>query len=363
MILTPEINGGIARLIFDSGTPGCLILKSSFAGKYLDVPKKKTRVTLLSGFSGARLYDLYEVQDTVSVRGDGWSLTFGSYCILDDKSLLGTLMRDVDGLLPLHDSLSSVEIRFSDRQVIFDKDKSWGHDDISLRAERQFSGQRVMCGFPLVFENKGMTVRAYEDLVIDTGYRGDVNFSCKSPGKDFMYALENLALVTLGKESGRRDISSTVYYMKECSSLDRNIWVEHDRSVKDYTDVFETSIAVAGVELLKSFDLYIDMVKDSVYLRKIKYVPLMDEAGTEPLYDAQINGRAHIGDGYLLLMYMKSGSAFDKAGLLPGDIIVNVNDRPYEQMPDSLKDGLYEDALSFGIVRGDQCMLLTTDNK
>lgn len=351
LLFSPVVNDSIpATFLFDTGAK-TLILKSSFFEK-LDIRASGKRYVFLSGHNEG-FYESRKYDDTISIAVADTKIFFHEYCVVEDDSPLGIIFEGADGLFPLPTSIKNLTLSFSRKRIGFDMGERPGHFDFSSSISEN-AGAYVIDSFPLSVPGSSESIYC-DSLFIDTGYRGDFVFNGKILNVNVLRMINSCENRFELNTRNRFDAKLFLYRLFDDHLLGKEFWLEYkylDSSPNNYI----TSNAIIGVEALKAFDIYIDFEVDSIWMKKIDYVSLLDEAGQagEPL----VAGRTNIAGEYTV-MYMKSDSPYTAAGVVPGDRIVSVNDRPFSTYRDSIRLGIFSDTLNISVSRNGKFLTLS----
>lgn len=333
-----------ASLVFDTGMVGSLILKSSFAKK---LSHKGIEINKPNAFKSGHNKGFYEakyVADSLCVTVGSERISFPHYYIVEDDSRLGKILEKADGMLPIPDSVKHIALLFSKQIISFNSDRPHPSDaDIVLKMYQHKYGPYVVKGFPFVFSDSTVV---YEDYMIDTGYRADIRYNGTYFSDAMSDALKNYTVHKFVFNSSGRRTPTELYCFKEAGLLGRKVWIDYD--VPDPQDAFQSSNKLVGTEFLKGFDIYMDFEKDSIWFKKIGYIPLLEEK--DDPYGAIVAGRFDKQGNYNI-MYLKTESLYAKAGIKVGDVIAGINGRPYLYYADSLHYGYLTGLAGFKIIR------------
>ena len=343
--ITPMVNDTIpATLVFDTGNGAGLILKSSFLkklGKDVD-----GAVSLaISGYNDS-FYRLTDVQDTISIRIGKKIIFFSTYSVVEDDDPLGIILNDADGLLPIPDNIHGLSILFSHNMLVVDSlaidlDKC----DFVTSFYRTDTKPFVVKGFPFTIHDDSLT-NIQDDFFIDTGYRGDIciNGASESDPKGLLGHLSDYHLINRIKKTP--DDVCKIYSFHDKNLLERPVMVEANTS--SGRNRYEIRNSIIGMEILNDFDIYMDFDKDSIWFKKNDCAGILDS----PLLpgDPVLAGRYDSESKEYTIMFMRKDSPFSAAGIIPGDVIVSLNGKPFDHST-GIKDGHITDTLHITLRR------------
>lgn len=346
IIFSPIVNDSIqSNLFFDTGTTDCLILKSSFAQKLGNAIKGEPYL-FKSGFHNG-LYTASLIKDSIRIQIANTDILFDSYYIVDDHSRLGEAIGKADGIFPISAGLANLHISFSNKILHFNavEPEDLSTYDFHTSLIRFNNNQYAIPEFPISIQNLDNDIWI-KNVLIDTGYRGDLWLSGASIDSSYnVLLLKNKS--DLAYESLNHNRATTNYkYIPERGLIGRPIWIEH--RIPNATSNPDSLKIIMGTEFLKGFDIYMDFVKDSIWFKKIHYYSILDEtdATTEPL----IAGRTD-NNGRFFVMFMKSKSQYDIAGIQPGDVITSINKHPFAEYRDSIRFNTIHKPISVSVFR------------
>ena len=333
-----------ATLVFDTGNGAGLILKSSFLkklGKDVD-----GAVSLaISGYNDS-FYRLTDVQDTISIRIGKKNIFFSTYSVVEDDDPLGIILNDADGLLPIPDNIHGLSILFSHNMLVVDSlaidlDKC----DFSSSFYRTDKKPFVVKDFPFTILADSLT-NIQDDFFIDTGYRGDIciNGASESDPKGLTGHLSDHHLINRIKKTP--DDVCKIYSFHDKNLLERPVMVEANTS--SGRNRYEIRNSIIGMEILNDFDIYMDFDKDSIWFKKNDCAGILDS----PLLpgDPVLAGRYDSESKEYTIMFMRKDSPFSAAGIIPGDVIVSLNGKPFDHST-GIKDGHITDTLHIKLRR------------
>ena len=340
------------NLILDTGIGERFILKSSVAQKK-SKNSKSARQVLKSGFN-LDLYEARSIEDSISVTIGKDTIVFSSYSVVEDDSSLGRIIGENDGIMPITLSMKTLAIFNSDHTLSI-KPNRRGDYSMGFSMKRDKYGRYVIQGFPLSFGCDQETIEFVFDYILDTGYRGELALNGMEPPAAMSSFLTKFSTHIVKKKNTARNAESYVYRIPEVELLKRSIWIENNLPNRSYSDVFETSSSLIGTELLKGFDFLMDFEKDSLFLKPIPYISILDEGDGGPFFQGRRDN-----DGRICIMYIKTKSPCDEAGVIPGDILESINGKPYYVLRDSLNDGLLTEPIVFSVYRNGEKLTLTS---
>ena len=352
LVINSCINDTIpCSLIFDMGASGLLIIKSSVSDKfYQGVSSDKD--TLVGGFDDA-FYYTDNIKEQTKVYAGNKDVEFKSFMSVPDNSALGEIISrsSADGIVSVQDSMKSLKLEFSNNRILFNSDNDIIDADIVLQLTKKGKNY-IIKQFPFIFKLGDTTIMAKEDLMMDTGYRGDI--ACKNISLDNVF--EN-AILTLSK---KKIIMSSKDYLLITDTLHikRDIWIEYNNPLKNYYYVLKTSLSLVGVEFLKTFDIYMDFQKDSIWLKRINYESILNGSDSDKIDDPIIAGRYDSVNKQFIVMYLKSKSPYTTAGIMPGDIICDINNINFMLIRDSIRNNTVHYPLVFNILRDGKSLAL-----
>jgi len=193
---------------------------------------------------------------------------------------------------------------------------------------------------------------AKEDLMMDTGYRGDI--SCKNISLDNVF---EKAILTLSKK--KISMSPKIYlFITDTLYIKRDLWIEYNNPSENFYYMFKTSHLLVGVEFLKTFDIYMDLQKDSIWLKRINYESILNGSDSDKIDDPIIAGRYDYVNKQFIVMYLKSNSPYTTAGIMPGDIICDINNKNFILIRDSIRNNTVHYPLLFNILRDGKSLAL-----
>lgn len=352
LVINSCINDTIpCSLIFDMGASGLLIVKSSVSDKfYQGVSSDKD--TLVGGFDDA-FYYTDNIKEQTKVYAGNKDVEFKSFMSVPDNSALGEIISrsSADGIVSVQDSMKSLKLEFSNNRILFNSDNDIIDADIVLQLTKKGKNY-IIKQFPFIFKLGDTTIMAKEDLMMDTGYRGDI--ACKNISLDNVF--EN-AILTLSKKKIR--MSSKDYLLiTDTLHIKRDIWIEYNNPLKNYYYVLKTSLLLVGVEFLKTFDIYMDFQKDSIWLKRINYESILNGSDSDKIDDPLIAGRYNPVNKHYIVMYLKSKSPYTTAGIMPGDIICDINNINFMLIRDSIRNNTVHYPLVFNILRDGKSLAL-----
>ena len=140
--------------------------------------------------------------------------------------------------------------------------------------------------------------------------------------------------------------------------IKRDIWIEYNNPLKNYYYVLKTSLLLVGVEFLKTFDIYMDFQKDSIWLKRINYESILNGSDSDKIDDPIIAGRYDSVNKQFIVMYLKSKSPYTTAGIMPGDIICDINNINFMLIRDSIRNNTVHYPLVFNILRDGKSLAL-----
>jgi hypothetical protein len=352
LVLNSCINDTIpCSLIFDTGASGLLIVKSSVSDKFYQ-GESSVKDSLVGGFDDAFYYS-DNIKEQTKVHAGNKDIEFKSFKRVPDNSALGEIISrsNADGIISVQDSIKSLKLEFSSKRILFNTDNDIIDADIVLQLTKKGKNY-IIKQFPFIFKLGDATIMAKEDLMMDTGYRGDI--SCKNISLDNVF--EN-AILTLSKKKIR--MSSKDYLLiTDTLHIKRDIWIEYNNPLKNYYYVLKTSLLLVGVEFLKTFDIYMDFQKDSIWLKKINYESILDGSDSDKIDDPIIAGRYNSVNKQYIVMYLKSKSPYTTAGIMPGDIICDINNINFMLIRDSIRNKTVRYPLIFNILRDGKSIAL-----
>lgn len=346
IIFSPVVNDSIqSNLIFDTGTTDCLILKKSFAQKLGNAIECEPYL-FKSGFNNS-LYTSNRIKDSVRIQIANSDIIFDSYYVVDDNSRLGEIIGKADGIFPISAGLDNLHISFSNKTLQFNSAESEDLSTYDFHASliRYNNNQYAIPAFPISILNLNKELWI-SNVIIDTGYRGDLWFSGVITDSLYNFLLSkeksDLAYGILNQDNA----TTVLKYIHENGLVGKPIWIEH--RIQCVTSKPDSLKIIMGTELLKGFDIYMDFVKDSIWLKKIQYYSILDEPyeNTEPLIAGRTDNK-----GRFFVMFMKSRSQYVMAGIQPGDLIISINNCLFAEYRDSIRLGMINKPVDVSIIR------------
>ena len=352
LVLNSCINDTIpCSLIFDTGASGLLIVKSSVSDKFYQ-GESSVKDSMVGGFDDA-FYYTDNIKEQTKVYAGNKDIVFKSFRRVPDNSALGKIISrsNADGIVSVQDSMKSLKLEFSNNRILFNSDNDIIDADIVLQLTKKGKNY-IIKQFPFIFKLGDTTIMTKEDLMMDTGYRGDI--ACKNISLDNVF--EN-AILTLSK---KKIIMSSKDYLLITDTLHikRDIWIEYNNPLKNYYYVLKTSLSLVGVEFLKTFDIYMDFQKDSIWLKRINYESILNGSDSDKIDDPIIAGRYDSVNKQFIVMYLKSKSPYTTAGIMPGDIICDINNINFMLIRDSIRNKTVRYPLIFNILRDGKSIAL-----
>lgn len=357
IIIKGELQDSIpVKMILDTGIADQLILKASSASRIHGL-QKGAPIIYKSGFNQG-FYDASRFEDSLTITMGMDTLCFPRFSVVSDDSSLGSIIGENDGILPISSELKNLSVFNSSHEISF-KASDIEEYTYSFSTYKDKFGRCVIKDFPLLIRGASVCDRIITDFIIDTGYRGEIAFNGGAIAHDFITALESNAIRVFKKKTSARGSEGRLYYISEAQMLNRPIWVEVNLSPESYKDLFESSSALIGTELLKGFDFWIAFDRDSVYLKEIPYVSILDDLGKNgPCFQGRENSK-----GQMSIMYLKKDSPCVAAGVQVTDVLSAINGCPYKILRDSLDANKLPPPVVFSIVRNEQEMDLIWDEK
>lgn len=352
LVITSCINDTIpCSLIFDTGASGLLIIKSSVSDKFYQ-GESSVKDSLVGGFDDA-FYYTDNIKEQTKVYAGNKDIEFKSFKRVPDNSALGKIISksNADGIISIQDSVKSLKLEFSRNRILFNTENDIIDTDIVLQLTKK-GNKYIIKQFPFVFKLGDTAIMAKEDLIIDTGYRGDI--SCKNTALDNIF--EN-AILTLSKKKIRMS-SKDYLFITDTLHIKRDIWIEYNNPLRNTSFVMKTSHLLVGVEFLKTFDIYMDLKKDSIWLKRINYESILDSSDSAKIDGPIIAGRYDYVNKRYIVMYLKAESPYTTAGIIPGDIICDINNIDFMFIRDSIRNNTVHYPLVFNILRDGRSLAL-----
>ena len=147
-------------------------------------------------------------------------------------------------------------------------------------------------------------------------------------------------------------------FITDTLHIKRDIWIEYNNPLRNTYYVMKTSHLLAGVEFLKTFDIYMDLQKDSIWLKRINYESILDCSDSPKIDDPIIAGRYDYVNKRYIVMYLKTESPYTTAGIMPGDIICDINNINFMFIRDSIRNKTVHYPLVFNILRDGKSLVL-----
>jgi len=340
IIIQVNLNDSIpGTFVFDSGWKEYLILKSSFAEKFLEKNPATSIFPIQSGFNEG-FYFLSEIRDTVTISIGGTNIVFSKYCIVEDESPLGMILENYDGIFPIPKDIHDLSISFSHKRISIDTFTGFDSFDYSTSLYQTKGNTYAFKEFPLFITGQADVI-VYDSVIIDTGYRGDMCHNGKIQNKEILEMLKSFNPFRVISDNHDTEF----YCLRDENLINRDFWVEYNFVDSGKYTVNNT---IVGLEFLKSFDIFMDFERDSVYLKKIEYVSLLDD--TDSAGAPIVAGRLGT-DDFFTVMYIKSNSIYDVNGIMPKDVIISVNNKHFSEYRDSIMNNTFLDTLNITVNR------------
>lgn len=344
MILETVINDTLpCRLLFDTGAGDILLLTSDFTSHLRQIDTI-SYVSFLTATS-ANIINAKHVTDSIVLSYDNVKVSFPDYYIIPPDSHLSSRVGNLDGIIGLPAGVKSIEIAFSDKVIRLNKPIMLDSVEYSFPISRTDDNKIIVRKFPLSIFTNSRVISYDSDYLFDTGYRGDFIKYSRNFNEDIDLMLDTMAVFKRLSSDG---IVNIVQF-NDCGLFNRNIWIEYNNRSTNSSFIK----AAIGLESLKSFDIYIDLITDIIHLNRINYTPLIDEA--DSTNTTQLSGRYLIDDSFLS-MYIKKNGKYDIAGIRPGDVIIKANGHTYAELKDSIALNLLNAPITLSIKRG-ACLL------
>ena len=328
-----------AKLIFDTGGAGLLIIRDSIADKiYPKWRQEGVKASVLSGWNAFDEYRYTKVKEPILLFLDKDSVLYKEFYVYSESSPLS----DSDGLFSIPTDNEKVwELNFDyNRLILKDSSTFVGEKDVFTLELRDSLKLLKAINFPFSFisENND-TITFKEDIIIDTGT--DTPLSYKHT--DFVGRKDSLCR--------RHEIVRTVQYdynfflVDFCFPVAHKIWVQTIYSEMPYTISHDISMIAAGVDFLKFFNIEIDRKQAKIHFRPISR-PYTTAFAEEIKDDSIAVFRAFRDINKNAVVYEADSNAYNYKGdyLRIGDVIIDVDGEKLHNKPPGYFNNLKYDS-------------------
>lgn len=347
------------RLIFDTGSAGMLILDKNFAENNGLINRFCPTESLKSGWDFKRDIPCMTVKSQVSLS-IGSSRVCYTECRIVDGRALNCLTADGIFSIP-NDDTHMWELDCENKLLSVYDYPVFSWRGISLQLD-VVGSQFVIRDFPFQFRHGNAYVYPRADLVLDTGSSASLVYLNSDPDSIMCSALsdETTREYVCPPKNG---ILPTLYLIYEYGLLDRKLWIEHRKLLRQWRISGEREMIVAGMDFLKSFNLRLYPAEHRIELIPIAHISLQEDQsrqrGNEGFRFRAFKSR----EGHAVVDFVKDGSFWQDFGVKEGDVVLDVDGHRLFDLQQSFFDEAASGAShSFTIVRNRDTLFIKTGN-
>lgn len=347
------------RLIFDTGSAGMLILNKDFAEKNGLINRFFPTESMTSGWNFKRDIPCMTVKSPVSLSIGNKRISYSEYRIVDRRALN---FLTADGIFSIpNEDTHMWEIDCKNKLLSAYDYPVFPWLGVSLQLD-VVGNQFVIRDFPFQFRHGNEYVHPQADLVMDTGSSASLIYLYSEPDSAMRAALSD---ETTGKYvcPQKNGIIPTLYLLHECGLLNRKLWIEHRKLLREWHISGEREMIVAGMDFLKSFNLRLYPAEHRIELIPIEYTSLQEDIsrqkGNEKFRFRAFQSR----EGHAVVDFVKEGSFWQNFGIKEGDVILDIDGHRLFDLHRSY----FEEAVpiihhSFTIIRNQDTLFIRTGN-
>lgn len=260
-------------LIFDTGCVGMLILDKNFAEKNGLINRFFPTESMTSGWNLKRNIPCMTLKSPVSLLIGNSRVCYSECRIVDGRTLN---FLTADGIFSIPNNETRMWEINCENKLLFIYDYpviSW--QGISLRLDL-IETQFVVRDFPFRFRNRNEYVQPRADLVLDTGSPESIVYLYANPDSNMRSALDNEVTQKYICPS-QNGVTPTLYLLHEYGLLNRKLWIEHRKLLRQWRISGEREMIVAGMDFLKSFNLRLYPAKHRIDMIPITHISLQED--------------------------------------------------------------------------------------
>jgi len=303
--------------IFDTGF-GEKPFMDSVAFWTIFKPDSFNNIKANTRFNFGHVINLKEVKSNICFKLNDKKIKYTKYDI-GKWPEIGNSKDSITGVYPISKTDSNTWfLNFEKNYIIINPTTidTTDYEKFHIKWHSTFNTNKLMVSLPIQFKNEIGSLGSLNNYIIDTGNPFDIIISSGFKELEF-----------LNKSNQKRTFQ-----------LRQNLWCNYslpqiiiNKSIKIDTIVVKhqlnqhyVSSDIIGLNFLKRFNLIFDLKNMFLYLKPIKHEAILTPgdipAFTFPIYQGEMTK-----DGYIKILQTFKDGLFDKAGIIKGDIIKDIN--------------------------------------